>query len=172
MASLNAACVAGSGARPEPLPPVQRDAQGNPAPPVARQEVFVVKSPHGDRVDEYYWLRDDHPKAKRADVMNHLRAEQAYTEAMLERLQPLQDALLREIRARIQEDDTTAPQHDRGWWYWVAYRTGQEHPVYMRRQGGVSGPERAAPERLENHVSVWANRRGVLGRGQHQHRRA
>jgi oligopeptidase B len=117
-------------------------------PPEARQEVFVVKSPHGERIDEYYWVRDDNPKAKRTDVMAHLRAEQAYTEAMLERLAPLQDRLLGEIRGRIQEDDSTAPQHDRGWWYWTAYRTGQEHPVWMRRQGGAAGPEKAAPERV------------------------
>jgi len=147
VAALSTSCVSGpdpAGGRAD----ASRDPQGHPMPPVARQEVFVVKSPHGDRVDEYYWMRDDHPRQKRADVMEHLRAEQAYTEAMLERLQPLQDALVREIRGRIQEDDSTAPQHDRGWWYWVAYRTGQEHPVHMRRQGGTSGPEKAAPERV------------------------
>jgi oligopeptidase B len=113
---------------------------------VARQEVFVVKSPHGERVDEYYWVRDDHPSQKRAEVMDLLRAEQAYTEAMLERLQPLQDTLVKEIRGRIQEDDSTPPQHQRGWWYWVAYRAGQEHPVYMRRSGGVAGPDRGAAD--------------------------
>jgi oligopeptidase B len=131
-----------------PLPAVPRDAAGKPVPPVARQEVFVVKSPHGERVDEYYWIRDDHPRQKRAEVMDLLRAEQAYTEAMLERLQPLQDTLLKEIRGRIQEDDSTPPQHDRGWWYWITYRAGEEHPVRMRRAGGVSGPERGAPEQV------------------------
>ena len=127
---------------------VQRDASGRPVPPVARQAAFVVKSPHGERVDEYYWIRDDHPKEKRAEVMEHLRAEQAYTEAMLERLQPLEASLLREIRGRIQEDDGTAPQHDRGWWNWQAYHAGGEHPIWMRRQGGVQGPERGAPEQV------------------------
>ena len=67
---------------------VQRDARGQPIPPIARQEAFVVKSPHGERVDEYYWIRDDNPQQKRPEVMAHLRAEQAYTEAMLERQQP------------------------------------------------------------------------------------
>ncbi|MFM7807096.1 MAG: S9 family peptidase, partial [Planctomycetota bacterium] len=127
---------------------VARDAKGDLVPPVARQEVFVVKSPQGDRVDEYYWIRDDDPKQKRAEVMDHLRAEQAYTEAMLERLQPLEATLLKEIRGRIQEDDSTAPQHDRGWWYWQAYREGAEQPVWMRRQGGVKGAERGAPEQV------------------------
>ena len=135
-------------ASPSVSPTVQRDSDGRPLPPVARQEVFTVRSPHGDRVDEYYWLRDDHPERKRADVMAHLQAEQAYTEAMLERLKPLQASLLKEIRGRIQEDDGTAPQHDRGWWSWVAYKPGQEHPLWMRRRGGPSGPEKGAPEEV------------------------
>jgi hypothetical protein len=50
-------------------------------PPVAEQRPFVVKSPHGDRVDEYYWLRDDDPKAKRPEVIQYLEAENAYTDA-------------------------------------------------------------------------------------------
>ena len=108
----------------------------------------MVKSPHGERVDEYYWIRDDNPQQKRPEVLEHLRAEQAYTEAMLARLQPLEAQLLKEIRGRIQEDDSTAPQHDRGWWMWQAYREGGEHPVWMRRQGGVTGPERGAPEQV------------------------
>jgi len=45
-----------------------------PAPPVAVQRPHVVESPHGERTDEYYWLRDDHPERKRDDVMAYLRA--------------------------------------------------------------------------------------------------
>src|SRR5207248_7410145 len=30
-----------------------------PEPPVAPRIAYTVKSPQGDRVDEYYWLRDD-----------------------------------------------------------------------------------------------------------------
>ncbi|NBP52567.1 MAG: S9 family peptidase, partial [Actinobacteria bacterium] len=119
--------------------------QGNPVPPVARQEQFVVKSPHGDRVDEYYWIRDDHPTRKRDEVMAYLRAEQAYTDAMLARLRPLEDRLLGEIRGRIKEDDSTAPRHDRGWWYWAAFEEGDEQPRWMRRRGGPAAPDAAAP---------------------------
>jgi hypothetical protein len=54
-----------------------------PAPPVAKRVAHVVRSPHGDRVDEYYWMRDDDPKAKRPEIIEHLKAENAYTEAML-----------------------------------------------------------------------------------------
>ncbi|NBX33005.1 MAG: hypothetical protein EBR07_09810 [Planctomycetes bacterium] len=58
-------------------------------PPVARQEAFVIKSPFGDRTDEYYWLRNDNSEKKPADIMEYLNAEQAYTEAMMARLVPL-----------------------------------------------------------------------------------
>ena len=37
---------------------------GPPRPPVAEVRPHVVRSPHGDRVDDYYWLRDD----ERADA--------------------------------------------------------------------------------------------------------
>ena len=43
--------------------------------PQAQQIPYTVKSPQGDRVDEYHWLRDDDPKAKRPEVMRHLQAE-------------------------------------------------------------------------------------------------
>jgi oligopeptidase B len=122
-----------------------RDAKGRPMPPVARQEVFVVRSPHGERVDEYYWLRDDHPERKRPEVMAYLQAEQAYTEAMLERLQPLEATLLAEIRGRIREDDSTVPQHDRGWWYWSRFEPGDEHARLLRQRGDLQGPDAAAP---------------------------
>lgn len=114
-------------------------------PPVAKQQHFVVESPHGDRLDEYYWLRDDDSQRKRPEVMAHLEAEQAYAEAMLERLAPLQATLSAEIRGRIKEDDATVPQHDRGWWYWTAFEPGDEQPRWMRRRGGLDGPDASAP---------------------------
>ena len=141
---LAAAAIAAGCAAPGAT--VARDAAGRPVPPVARQEAFVVRSPHGDRVDEYYWLRDDHPERKRDDVVAYLRAEQAYTEAMLARQAPLEARLLGEIRGRIKEDDSTPPQHDRGWWYWQSFREGAEYATWMRRRGGPAGPDAGAPD--------------------------
>ena len=121
---------------------------GRPTPPVARQVPFLVRSPHGDRMDEYYWIRDDDPTRKRDDVMQYLEAEQAYTEAMLAPAKPLEDTLLSEIRARIKEDDSTPPQHDRGHWYWTTFRPGAEYACWMRKRGGVDGADPAATEEL------------------------
>ena len=119
-----------------------------PRPPVAKEVPHVVTSPHGDRIDEYYWMRDDDPERKRDEVMAHLRAEQAHAEAYFARLDPLVDRLFGEIRGRIREDDATPPVHDRGWWRWTAYRTGAEYPIEMRRKGGVAGPDPAAKDEV------------------------
>src|SRR3954464_1704668 len=87
-------------------------------PPVAPRIPYTVKSPQGDRVDEYHWMRDDDPRVKRADVMAYLRAERAYADAYMAPLQPLKARLVAEMRARIKEDDSTVPYYENGYWYW------------------------------------------------------
>jgi len=106
-----------------------------PEPPVAPRIAYTVKSPQGDRVDEYYWLRDDDPKSKRPEIMSYLRAEKAYADAYTAPLKPLRDKLVAEMRARIKEDDSSVPYYDNGYWYWRKFATGAEYPVYLRRAG-------------------------------------
>lgn len=108
----------------------------------------TVASPHGDRVDEYYWLRDDDSEKKRPDIMRYLEAEKAYCDAMAAPLKPLREALVAEMRARIKEDDSTVPAFDRGAWYWTQYETGAEYPKVYRQKGSVNGPDAGAPAEL------------------------
>src|SRR4029450_6454033 len=65
-----------------------------PEPPIAPRVPHAVKSPNGSRADDYYWLRDDDPKTKRPEIIAHLTAENAYTDAMLAHVKPLQDKLV------------------------------------------------------------------------------
>lgn len=118
-------------------------APGTLAPPVAARQPHVVKSPHGERVDEYHWLRDDDPKAKRPEILAYLQAENDYTAKMLAPLAPLQSELVAEMRSRIREDDSSPPVYDQGWWVWREYAAGAEYPVHKRRRGS---PERADPK--------------------------
>lgn len=127
-----------------PMVRMHREPRPDLAPPEARREPHVIESPFGDRIDEYYWLRDDDPQKKRAEVISYLEGEQAYAESALARLAPLQETLYAEIRGRIKEDDGTAPQHDRGWWYWTDFEPGDEHSRWMRQRGGLEGPDPAA----------------------------
>jgi oligopeptidase B len=119
-----------------------------PTPPVAAAKAHVVPSPHGERVDEYHWLRDDNPEAKSPEVMAYLQAENAHTEAAMAPLAALQERLMQEMRSRIQEDDSTPPVYDHGWWTWTEYRSGAEYPLLMRQRGGPEGPDVRAPRQV------------------------
>lgn len=105
-----------------------------PPPPDAAKRPYTVVAPHGARrEDEYYWLRDDaraHP-----EMLGYLNAENAYADAVLAPLKPLEDRLYAEIVGRIKQDDSSVPYRERGWWYYTRFETGQDYPVYARRQG-------------------------------------
>lgn len=115
-----------------------------PSAPIAKTQQYIVKSPHGDRVDEYYWMRDDDPKAKRPEIMAYLQAENAYTDAMLAHTSGLQERLVKEMRARIKEDDASVPVYDNGYWYSSRFDAGAEYPIYLRQRGTVDGADAAA----------------------------
>ncbi len=134
-------------ASPAPVAPVATPSTP-PQPPQPPQRPHAVVSPFGERIDEYHWLRDDHPRRKRPEVMAHLRAENTYCEAMLAPLAPLRRALRAELKARLVDDDDTPPQYHRGGWVWSAYAPGAEHPRLWRREGGPLRPRRRAPPRL------------------------
>ena len=113
---------------------------GRPTPPDAPQRAHEVKAPHGAvRQDEYYWLRDD--TRKNPDVLAYLNAENAYVDATMQRLKPLEDRLYEEIVGRIKQDDSSVPYRERGYWYYSRFETGQDYPVYARRAGSMDAPE-------------------------------
>lgn len=110
-----------------------------PIPPAAATHDHRVESPHGSRNDPYYWLRDD----TRTDpqVLAHLRAENAYTAAILAPVQPLIDQVYAEIISRLKQDDASVPVRYRGYWYWMRYAIGLQYPVYVRRADVPQSPE-------------------------------
>ena len=104
-----------------------------PAPPDAAKKPHVVKAPFGaERQDEYYWLRDD--DRKDPEMLRYLAAENAYADAVLAPLKPVQDALYAEIVGRIKQDDASVPFRERGYWYYSRFETGKDYPVHARRR--------------------------------------
>lgn len=111
-------------------------AQTPPTPPRAAQRPHVVKAPFGaERNDPYYWLRDD--RRQDPQVLGYLEAENAYADAVLAPLKPLQDALYAEFTARIQQDDASVPYRERGWWYYTRFEAGKDYPIHARRAAGA-----------------------------------
>ena len=84
---------------------------------------------HNDTfVDEYEWLRD---KAN-PDVIAHLEAENAHTEARLTHLAPLRETLFGEIKARTKETDLSVPSRHNGYWYYSRTLEGKNYPLSCR----------------------------------------
>ena len=68
-------------------------------PPVAPVREHTVSSPHGERLDPYYWLRDD--ERTNPEVLAYLSAENAYHAQHLAPVKPLEDQIYTEIVARL-----------------------------------------------------------------------
>ena len=113
-------------------------AQSAPTPPVAAQKPYTVKGPQ-ERADPYYWLRDD--SRKNPQMLAYLAAENAYADAVLAPTKPVQEKLFNEIVSRIKQDDSSAPVHDRGYWYYTRFETGQDYPILARKLGMLKAKE-------------------------------
>ena len=118
--------------------------QGQPTPPVAKKIPVVIEQLGRTRTDDYQWMKDDNwqavlrdPTLIKADVKEHLTAENAYREAMLAPTAALQATMFEEMKGRIKQDDSSVPSPDGAWEYFTEYKTGDQHPRYMRveRQG-------------------------------------
>lgn len=109
-------------------------------PPDAGKKPHVVKAPFGaQREDEYYWLRDD--ARKNGEMLAYLNAENAYVDAAMAPLKPLENKLYEEIVSRIKQDDSSVPYRERGYWYYTRFETGQDYPIYARREGAMDAAE-------------------------------
>lgn len=90
---------------------------------------------HGTTVtDEYAWLRDaGYPEVTDTAVLAHLEAENAWFEARMAPHKARIDSLFTEMRARIKEADTSVPQKDGDWLYWIEFEDGAEYKKWWRR---------------------------------------
>lgn len=96
---------------------------------------------HGITIeDPYDWLYDkSYPLVDDEQVLDHLKAENAYFEAHMAAQAPLTEALFKEMRARIKEDDSTVPQKDGDYIYWSEFEEGAQYRKHWRKP--VAGGE-------------------------------
>ena len=101
-----------------------------PAAPPTAQRRPVERTHHGDTfVDDYEWLRDkDSP-----EVLAHLEAENAWTEARTAHLVDLRAAIFDEIKARTLETDLSVPTRRGDWWYYGRTLEGKQYGLSCRR---------------------------------------
>ncbi len=94
---------------------------------------------HGDeRIDSYYWLR------QRGDekVLDYLKAENEYTEAMMRHTVALQETLFNELRGRIKETDQDVPVKDDDYFYYSRTVEGKQYKIHARKKGTLEAEEK------------------------------
>ncbi len=97
------------------------------APIAARRP--TVRTHHGDVFeDPYEWMRDK----ESAEVITHLEAENAYTDARTAHLAPLRETLFGEIKDRVQETDLSVPTRRGDWWYFSRTEEGSQYAIHCR----------------------------------------
>ena len=125
---LMAALFLGAGsASAAPLQKVSMTTKST-TPPVAARKPHSFEQ-HGTHIeDPYFWLRDpDYPKVDDAEVLDYLKAENAYFESQMAPLTPLIDTIFQEMKGRIKEDDSSVPQKDGDYLYWRRFQLGAQY---------------------------------------------
>lgn len=97
----------------------------------------VERNLHGETfTDHYAWLRDrDDP-----ETLAYLEEENAYTEKRLGHLDAIRETIFGEIKARVLEDDISAPARKGDWWYAAETAEGSQYPILVRMSGSADGP--------------------------------
>lgn len=115
----------------------QEPAEVTLVPPVANI-VPYADTIHGDiRMDNYFWLRErDNP-----EVLEYLRAENAYTEALMQHTEVLQETLYNEMLGRIKETDLSVPEKIDDYYYYSRTEEGKQYRIYCRKYESLDAEE-------------------------------
>jgi oligopeptidase B len=129
---------------------------GAVSPPIARREPVEMVLHDDRRVDHYAWLRNK----ESAEVIDYLKAENAYTDAVLLPIEGLQEKLYQEMLGRILQTDLSVPYRLRGYSYFTRTEEGKQYPARCRRRD-VEG----AAEELLLDLNALAEGHSFLGLG-------
>ncbi len=96
---------------------------------------------HGVEVrDEYAWLRAENwrdvmrdPSCLDKNIAAYLKEENAYADDWLAASKGLQRRLVKQMRGRIQEDESTLPMKDGAYAYFTRFREGGQYPLVCRQ---------------------------------------
>ena len=97
---------------------------------------------HGDSfADPWEWLRDKEDP----EVLDHLRAENAWADHVLAPSRPLQAQLVEEYRSHTLLTDATVPVRDGDFWYFHRTTEGHSYPSHHRVPVADPGDAGALP---------------------------
>ena len=106
----------------------------SPQPPKA-DRIEHVRLVHGAEIrDPYHWLRDPgYPEVTDKRILDYLREENEYYRRILEPQEGRIDRIVAELRARIEEEDSSVPVRDGDFYYQSRFGAGDEYRTHHRR---------------------------------------
>ena len=100
-------------------------------PPSPKKVPFIMEAHGVERIDNYYWMRDDTRKSQK--VLNHLKLENQYLEGWFASGGDLRKKLFKEITDRIPKKEESVPIRMGSYEYFRRYKPNKEHPIIIRR---------------------------------------
>jgi oligopeptidase B len=113
------------------------NATAQPVPPAAAKKPQAFEKFGDKRVDDYFWLREK----SNPEVIDYLKAENAYTQAVLGPLKEFQDTLYKDMLSRIKETDENVPYRKGEYWYYSRTEMGKQYSIYCRKKGSLDAKE-------------------------------
>lgn len=111
--------------------------------PCAHAEPKALKKHGVTRIDPYLWMHE----LESARMLAHLETENAYAKEVLRDNQPLEEALYREMLARVQESDSSVPVRFGAWMYYSRTERNQQYAIHCRKLI-VDGKWHDSPEEI------------------------
>lgn len=106
-------------------------------PPVAKMKPVAIML-HGDTlIDNYAWMKNKNSRA----MQKYLKAENRYTETMMEDSEDLQKRIYAELIGRLKETDMSIPFRYNGYWYYDRTIEEQNYPLYCRKKDSLENSE-------------------------------
>ena len=100
-------------------------------PPSPKKIPFSMEAHGIERIDNYYWMRDDSRKSKK--ILNHLKSENEYLENWFASGEDSRKKLFKEITDRIPKKEQSVPIRMGSYEYFRRYKPNKEHAIIIRR---------------------------------------
>jgi oligopeptidase B len=105
--------------------------------PLAPKRPYEITQHGQTRIDNYFWMRYREDPA----VLEYLHAEADYLDEAMQHTKPLQEALFLEMKGRIKETDTSAPEKKGAYYYYTRTEAGKQYPIFCRKPGSLEAAE-------------------------------
>jgi len=113
--------------------------------PMTEKKTKTTKIHDDTMIDEYFWLREK----SNPQVIAHLEAENAYSEAVMKPTAAIQDKLYKEMVGHIKETDVNVPYRWGGYFYYTRTEQGKQYPISCRKKGSLDAKEEVVLDQNE-----------------------